>query len=575
MKRIIPHLVALFILNILLVFEFNSAFAEAQINTISSTDKSIRLKHWQIAKDPAPKDILRYPPDSTWRSFVQSLKNEQYSEGNWLIRTEILITDSANTGTVWGLFPIHFFTAYEIYWDGIKVAQNGLIGIDKADEKAGIFDFDISLPHHLVTMGKHSIILRLSNYTDDTSWKWYYGGLIIGPYDAELKNMFLSSYRAFFIMGILFIPFLFNLFLYIARKHKTEHLLFSLICFIVILDSIVSMLPLFVQVQTTYVHWQLYAYQIITFIFALLFPAFFIYMFSFPKKIVWSIIVIILSIALFFTNIWNYFSVMSFTVLIVSSIIAMWALMTRREGSIIILIGIIAAWVALFLDFAFAGLASIMVICTSISIARQFARKEKAEQEALFKSADLENQLLKKNINPHFLLNTLTSIIVWLRKDSKSAIKLIEALAEEFRMILNISALKQIPIRQEIDLCKAHLKIMSYRKGADYNIETVDIVEEESVPPMLFHTLIENGLTHGYENKMQGTFILQRKIISNGVQYILSNDGDFNNDESKDSSGFGLRYIKSRLEESYPDRWTLLSQREALGWKTVIEIKDM
>ncbi|MCZ7616256.1 MAG: histidine kinase [Ignavibacteriaceae bacterium] len=86
--------------------------------------------------------------------------------------------------------------------------------------------------------------------------------------------------------------------------------------------------------------------------------------------------------------------------------------------------------------------------------------------------------MLKKNINPHFVLNTLTSIIAWLRKDSASAIKLIEALAEEFRMINQVSALKLIPITQEIDLCKAHLKIMSYRKGADYNLETMDIDEK-------------------------------------------------------------------------------------------------
>jgi LytS/YehU family sensor histidine kinase len=94
------------------------------------------------------------------------------------------------------------------------------------------------------------------------------------------------------------------------------------------------------------------------------------------------------------------------------------------------------------------------------------------------------------------------------------------------------------------------------------------------VPPMIFHTLIENGLTHGYENKLQGTFTLQRKKNSNCVQYILSNDGDFNSGESKDSSGFGLRYIKNRLEESYPDRWDIISRKQAQGWETTIEIKD-
>jgi LytS/YehU family sensor histidine kinase len=145
-----------------------------------------------------------------------------------------------------------------------------------------------------------------------------------------------------------------------------------------------------------------------------------------------------------------------------------------------------------------------MAISTSLTTARHLAGKERAEREAQLKAARLENELLRKNINPHFLLNTLTSIIVWLRKDSKSAIKLIEALAEEFRTILQVSALRRIPMKQEIDLCKAHLRIMSYRRGADYRLETSGLVEEEEIPPMIFHTLIENGLSHGYETKMQG-----------------------------------------------------------------------
>jgi len=574
MKRIHSYSTFQFIMILLIAVSIDSAATEIQHNIITSSSQSILLKNWHIAKDTAPKGTLQNSPDFLWQSVGPFLANDKYSEGNWLIRTEIIIKDSLSKETVWGLFPISFITAYEIYWDGIKIAQNGNLGINNVDEKAGLFKFDLHLPPHLLTLGKHTIIIRISNHQDYSSWKWYYGGLIIGKYDTVLTNIFRSSYKAFFIIGILFIPFLFNLFLYFARKKKTEHLLFSLICLIVIIDSATDLAPNFINAPTTIVFWQYYIYQIITVLFSILFPAFFIYMFLFPRKFIGLIIVINLIVYLFFTNQLSSFNVMSLVVLIESSFISLWALITKREESIIIFIGLGVAWAAYFFNIAFAGLATTMVICTSFSIARQFARKEKTEREAQLKSANLENDLLKKNINPHFILNTLTSVIVWLRKDPGSAIKLIEALAEEFRMINQISALKQIPINQEIDLCKAHLKIMSYRKGADYKMETVDILDQENVPPMIFHTLIENGLTHGYENKTQGTFFLWRKKNSNCVQYILSNDGEFENDDSKDSTGFGLRYIKSRLEESYPNRWTLASHKQASGWETIIEIKD-
>ncbi len=572
MKKINLSAAFCFIILLIALINIEITATDPPSNILSSIKKSIHLDHWQIVKDTDPKLPLPNFPDSLWQLFQPTLDDERYTKGNWFIKTNIIIKDSLSSKEVLGLFPLNLVTAYEIYWDGIKIAENGKIGNNKTEDIAGSYNFNFAFPPNLVTQGKHTLIFRISNQYNYSSWKWFYGDIVIGKYDSLLKKIFQLYYQAFFITGILFIPFLFNLFLYIARKRKTEHLLFGLICLIVILDSVTMLAPIFIDTQTTFVYFQYYVYQLITVLFTILFPAFFIYLFSFPKKIIGVIIVTTLFIFLFFTNIGNLFYIMTLTVLIVSSIITIWALYKRREESAIIFIGIIAAWAAYFFNFAFAGLATTMVICTSFSIARQFARKETAEKEAQLKSARLENELLKKNINPHFILNTLTSIIVWLRKDSQSAIKLIEALAEEFRMINQISTLKQIPITQEIDLCRAHLKIMSYRKGADYRIETLDIDEHDTIPPMIFHTLVENGLTHGYENKTDGTFKLQRIKNPDCIKYILTNDGEFNNEESKGSTGFGAKYIKGRLEESYPGRWKFISNKSDMGWESIIEI---
>ena len=161
-----------------------------------------------------------------------------YTEGNWLIRTKIVIKDSLSNNVIPGLFPLNFVTAYEIYWDGIKIAQNGKIGINKTYEKAGVYNYSLALSPDLVTRGEHTLVFRISNHNNYSSWKWFYGYIVIGKYDYLLQRIAQLYYQAFFITGILFIPFLFNLFLYFARKRKIEHLLFSIICFIVILDSV-------------------------------------------------------------------------------------------------------------------------------------------------------------------------------------------------------------------------------------------------------------------------------------------------------------------------------------------------
>ena len=557
---------------IIFIIKINLVANELPSNILTSSSRVLHLDHWQIAKDTMPENSLQTIPDSLWQLFEPTLDDSRYTGGNWIIRTSIDITDSTNGKDVLGIFPLNLVTAYEIYWDGIKISENGMLGINNTNEIAGDYNFNLALPSNLLTIGKHTIVFRISNHNNYSSWKWFYTDIAIGKYDLLLKKIFQLYYQAFFITGILFIPFLFNLFLYFARKRKIEHLLFSLICFIVILDSITMLTPMLINVRTTFIFWQYYSYKIITLLFTALFPIFFIYLFSFPKKIIAAIVAITFIIFLFFTNIGNLFDIMTLTVLIISSTIIVWALYKRREESLIVFIGIIAAWAAYYFEVAFAGLASTMVICTSFSIARQFARTEAAEKTAQLKSARLENELLKKNINPHFVLNTLTSIIAWLRKDSASAIKLIEALAEEFRMINQVSALKLIPINQEIDLCKAHLKIMSYRKGADYSLETIDIDEKDLIPPMIIHTLVENGLTHGYENKTSGIFELKSIKNSSSIKYILTNDGDFNVEDTKGSTGFGAKYIKGRLEESYPGKWNFASNKSELGWESIIEI---
>ena len=248
------HLAIPLILVMLFIVNIEISATEPPPNIISSLKKSIRLDHWQIVKDSEPKNTLQTPSDFLWQSFEPSFDDNKYTEGNWLIRTNIVIMDSLSDEEIFGLFPLNFVTAYEIYWDEVQIAQNGIIGINKIDETAGQYHFNLPLPPHLITKGKHTLTLRISNHTNYSSWKWFYGDIIIGKYDYLLKKIFQLYYQAFFIVGILFIPFLFNLFLYIARKRKTEHLLFSLICFIVILDSSTFLVPILIDTRTTFLY---------------------------------------------------------------------------------------------------------------------------------------------------------------------------------------------------------------------------------------------------------------------------------------------------------------------------------
>ena len=171
-------------------------------------------------------------------------------------------------------------------------------------------------------------------------------------------------------------------------------------------------------------------------------------------------------------------------------------------------------------------------------------------------------------------MNSLTSIGAWLRKDPKTAVKLVEALAEEFRMISQITSLKEILLKKELEICRTHLEIMSYRKGGEFKLDVDGVREDEMIPPLLIHTLIENGLTHGYGGRNKGYFKLTRKDIDKGVRYVLFNDSLVNTELKHSSFGTGLKYVEIRLKESYRDRWKLESHQVSNGWEVVIELYD-
>lgn len=192
-------------------------------------------------------------------------------------------------------------------------------------------------------------------------------------------------------------------------------------------------------------------------------------------------------------------------------------------------------------------------------------------QDAKLVSARMEVELLKNNIHPHFLLNSINATIIWLDEDPASAKKLLSALSEELHYILKLSNKKTIYISEEIQICKRYLEIMSLRKDMKFSLRTEGVNGKELIPPIALHTLVENGVTHGYPGKKSGEFILTKKVDGKKTRFILFNDG-LPVESSRETSGTGIKYIRSRLEEAFPGKWEFYSKSVKGGWENGITI---
>lgn len=253
----------------------------------------------------------------------------------------------------------------------------------------------------------------------------------------------------------------------------------------------------------------------------------------------------------------------------------LWAWKNKKDVSIILL-GVIGFSVCVLLRVFghmpygyFVGII-FFVFCMFLSVGMELARQNRGYQEALLRSSRLENQLLKKSIQPHFLFNSLTSLQELIDTDPEKAGNFVDDLSREFKMFSKISHRKLIPVKDELELIRHYLDIMAVRKSVKFNLETANLNEKDRIPPGVLLTLVENGVTHGYENGKAGNFRITKKESKACYRYEVFNDGG--NTGIGAGEGMGHQYVLSRLEESYGQNYDFSSSPCAGGWLAVIKI---
>ncbi|WP_400191641.1 histidine kinase [Hymenobacter sp. B81] len=492
----------------------------------------------------------------------------------WLRTTATVPATARATGpqslVLWGLH-----SAAEVYWDGQLIGRNGRVGATAAQERAGTWKYTVALPAALARPGPHTLALRVSD--------WQFAArplqpkITLGGTEQLTRQDFRFTAGTLCIIGALVTAVVFCLVLYFGSARRISYLYLALYCASHAVK--VAFKPLYFFGDVTFARHYLYSGVVHGAVVAggIFLMLFLLSEFRVPRaRLLMGLYVAFAAVA--------YWALAEGRFLVPTTVaalaVALYAVWRRQEGSALALAGVLG-----FAGFTYLGYQNLLnlgyflgilffIVCTTLSIGRQLARQQRLRQEALLRSARLENQLLRKNIQPHFLFNTLTSLQELIDQRPAQASQLIDALADEFRMISSIAEEKLIPIDDELKICQTHLRIMGFRREAEFALETRGLTGQERVPPATFHTLIENGLTHGYGCRGRGRFVLTKEALDGGVRYELFNDGDVPAPAGPVVEGTGSRYVKARLEESFPGCWRMHSAPVADGWRVVIDIFD-
>lgn len=226
---------------------------------------------------------------------------------------------------------------------------------------------------------------------------------------------------------------------------------------------------------------------------------------------------------------------------------------------------------AVFLNRTFYIAVSLLMLALVVDQARVLRRTREAEEQARRRATLLELELLRRRIAPHFLMNTLNALAEWVDTDPSTGVRMIEALAEEYRLLSQISDRPLIQLSEEVALCRYHLEVMSYRVDRPFSLLTRGIDENVKVPPGVLHTLIENAFTHG-RFKDGGEFELISEPGSPDQRLVLivpPSEGS-PGDSGKSVGGEGLAYVRRRLAAAFGDRTEVESGAWNGGWRTVL-----
>jgi LytS/YehU family sensor histidine kinase len=186
---------------------------------------------------------------------------------------------------------------------------------------------------------------------------------------------------------------------------------------------------------------------------------------------------------------------------------------------------------------------------------------ERRELESKLLAQDAELRLLRTQVDPHFLFNSLNSISALTSIDPARARQMTVQLSEFFRRTLGLDAQRKVTVQEEARLVTDFLAIEQVRFGARLQSEVV--VEEGAlaclVPPMILQPLVENAVKHGIGGLPEGgTIRVHAKRDGSRLRVEVANDVDADAPTRK-GNRMGLANVRQRLA-------TVYAHDAALNW---------
>lgn len=189
--------------------------------------------------------------------------------------------------------------------------------------------------------------------------------------------------------------------------------------------------------------------------------------------------------------------------------------------------------------------------------------------------ANAKLDLLRAQIHPHFLFNTLNTISSILRDDPDGADRMISSLGHFLRAALEQSHAAEVPLKQELDLLAAYLSIQKVRFEDTLQVE-MDVrpeVLDAIVPILVLQPLAENAIKHGLHDETENLTLTVRARRDGDVLQMEVHDSGGSGGHDRPGLGVGLANTRQRLLHMYGEKQSVaIEQTPGRGFGVTLRV---
>lgn len=183
----------------------------------------------------------------------------------------------------------------------------------------------------------------------------------------------------------------------------------------------------------------------------------------------------------------------------------------------------------------------------------------KFKVELTKKNYEMELALVKSQINPHFLFNTINNIDVLISKNAVRASDYLNKLSDIMRFMLYDTKTEKINLSKELTYIEKFIELQKIRTTNEHfiNYSIKGDPANCMIPPMLLISFIENAFKHAENKKIENAINIHLKIDKEKLLFECENTYDQNTNINLEQSGLGSDLIKKRLALLYPGKHSL------------------